>query len=43
MVEKVWYLQCSEDSVGFADDTDDDGALLDCFLCVLDLEDAALR
>ena len=28
--------------MGFADDADDDGALLDCFLRVLDLEDAAL-
>lgn len=29
--------------MGFADDTDDDGTLLNSFLCVLDLEDAALR
>lgn len=31
-----------EDSVGFADDADDHGTLLDGFLCIFDLEDTAL-
>ena len=35
-------LERGEHGVGFADDADDDGALLDCFLRVLDLEDAAV-
>lgn len=28
--------------MGFADDADDDGTLLDGFLCIFDLEDSAL-
>ena len=36
------YLECGEYGVGFADDADDDRTLLHGFLCVLDLEDAAL-
>ena len=46
MVSGKWGMTClerGEDGVGFADDADDDGALLDGFLRVLDLEDAALR
>ena len=36
------YLQRSEHGMCLAHDTHDDGALLDGFLRVLDLEDAAL-
>jgi hypothetical protein len=36
------YLEGSEDGMCLADDSDDDGTLLDGFLRVLDLEDATL-
>lgn len=36
------YLDSGKDCVSFADDTDDYGALFDCFGGVFDLEDAAL-
>lgn len=37
------HLEGGEDGVGLADDAYDDGTLLDCFLGIFDLEDAALR
>ena len=37
------YLETGEDDMGFADETDDYGALFYCFVGVFDLEYAALR
>lgn len=39
----VFHLESCEHGVRFADDAHDHRALLDSFLCVFDLEDAALR
>ena len=39
---EVTDFERGEHGVGFADNANDDGTLLDCFLRVLDLEDAAL-
>lgn len=36
-------LDCGEDGVRLADNSNDDGTLLDSFLGIFDLEDTALR
>jgi hypothetical protein len=42
--EEVWeaHLQCCEHGVCLANQPDDDGALLDGFACIFDLEDTSL-
>lgn len=37
------YLQCHQDSMGFADEADDDRSLLHSFLCIFNLKYSALR